>query len=360
MKLFTCTACGNLIYFNNVCCTQCGATLGFLQDTQRLSAIVPAGDGLWQPVGDTRLYRMCNNYTGAGVCNWMLEAESEQHFCRACDLNQTIPDLSVPGNTELWRIMETEKRRLVYSLLQLNLPLMSLKHHYRGMAFEFLADPHPSFSERSNVITGHNRGLITLNIAEADPAKREQMREQMDEPYRTILGHFRHESGHYYWDRLVKDSQWLHPFRHLFGDDTLNYTQALDRHYRFGAPADWPSRFVSAYASSHPWEDWAETWAHYLHIVDTLETAYEYGLQIHPRVGSQHSMKVSHDFNPYHEGAFDTLIEHWLPLTFVMNSLNRSIGHDHAYPFVLAPATIEKLRFVHRVVHGCNLTAVPE
>jgi hypothetical protein len=203
-------------------------------------------------------------------------------------------------------------------------------------------------------MTGHNQGLITINIAEADPAERERMRGKMDESYRTILGHFRHESGHYYWDRLIRDSAWLQPFRDRFGDDRADYGKSLKTHYQNGPPADWKQRYVSAYASTHPWEDWAESWAHYLHIVDTLETAYQYGLVISPRAGNDGSRSAQHDFNAYKEEDFDVLIDHWLPLTFALNSLNRSMGHEHAYPFVLAPAAIEKLRFVHQVVAGAQ------
>lgn len=354
MKLFTCASCGNLLYFENVACTQCGATLGFLPDTLRLAALEPAGDGLWKAVGDERNYRMCTNYSEHAVCNWMVDADSESSFCAACDLNQTIPDLSVDGHRELWQTLETEKRRLVYSLLQLGLPLVPKRDDPTGLAFDFLADAPATFSERGRVLTGHDRGLITLNIAEADSAERERMRDQMDEAYRTILGHFRHESGHYYWDRLIRDSEWLQPCRKLFGDDSQDYAQALDEHYRNGPPADWREHFVSAYASTHPWEDWAESWAHYLHIVDTLETAYAYGLRIRPRAGDDDSLSVQHDFNVYREEDFDILVEHWLPLTFALNSLNRSMGHEHAYPFVLAPAAIEKLRFVHRVVRDVD------
>ena len=280
----------------------------------------------------------------------MVDANSEGSFCAACDLNQTIPDLSVAGHRELWQTLETEKRRLVYSILQFGLPLEPKREKPSGLAFDFLADVPPTFSERGRVLTGHDQGLITINIAEADPAERERMRDQMDEAYRTILGHFRHESGHYYWDRLIRDSEWLQPCRELFGDDTRDYAQALDEHYHNGPPADWREHFVSAYASTHPWEDWAESWAHYLHIVDTLETAYAYGLKIRPRASNDKSLAVQHDYNAYREEDFDNLIEHWLPLTFALNSLNRSMGHEHAYPFVLAPAALEKLRFVHRVV----------
>jgi len=352
MKLFTCAGCGNLVYFENVACTRCGALLGFVPEELTMGAFEAAGDGTWTRMGDGRGYRTCANYAEHAACNWMLAAGEPESLCTACRLNRTIPDLGIEHNHELWQALEAEKHRLVYSLLRLGLPVVPRSRDPAGLEFDFLADTAPSFHERGRVMTGHAQGLITLNVAEADPAERERMRDDMAEPYRTVLGHFRHESGHYYWDRLVRDGPWLDEFRGRFGDESADYGQALEQHYAAGPPPDWGDRFVSAYASSHPWEDWAETWAHYLHIVDTLETAYQFGLRIRPRAGSAAELEVEHDFDAYAESDPQVLIEHWLPLTFALNSLNRSMGHPHAYPFVLAPAVIEKLGFVHRVVRG--------
>src|SRR5262249_50270393 len=154
------------------------------------------------------------------------------------------------------------KRRLVYTLLALNLPLVSRQEDREsGLSFEFLADPADPAAPR--VMTGHAGGVITVNVAEADDAERERRRLQMNEPYRPLLGAFRHEIGHYYWDRLIRGSARLAAFRETFGDERADYAEALDRHHAGGPPGDWQDRFVSAYASSHPWEDWAETWAHY-------------------------------------------------------------------------------------------------
>lgn len=351
MRLFTCARCDNLLYFENVACTRCSATLGFLPDQLHLTALEPTGTGLWQPVGAQAVYRLCANYTRYATCNWMLAANDDHAFCAACRLNRTIPDLSVTGNLELWRAMEVEKRRLVYALLRLGMPVAPRASDPAGLAFDFLADDGSIFNTRDRVVTGHAQGLITINIAEADPAARERMRDQLDEPYRTLLGHFRHESGHYYWERLIRPRQWLEECRRIFGDDQLDYAQALQHHYHEGPPVDWQANFVSAYASSHPWEDWAETWAHYLHIIDTLETAWQFGLRTRPRAGA-YAAAVHHDFDPYAEDDFALLIEHWLPLTFALNSLNRSMGHANAYPFVLTPTVIAKLTFVHRIAQG--------
>ena len=280
----------------------------------------------------------------------MIPIADDHPYCTSCRLNSTIPDLGRSGNTDLWRTLETEKRRLVYSLLRLRLPLVPPSEDQAPLAFAFLADDDSGNHDDGKILTGHASGLITINLKEADPAERERMRGQMDEPYRTLLGHFRHESGHYYWDSLVRNTGWLDEFRRLFGDESADYGDALAFHYQNGAPLDWPDAFISAYATMHPWEDWAETWAHYLHMVDTMETAWQFNISMRPMTGDDSQQSVQHDFDPYRADTIETLIEHWLPLTFALNSLNRSMGHEHAYPFFISSKVIKKLDFVHRVV----------
>ena len=357
MRLFACQSCSQMVYFDNVSCTRCDAVLGFAPDDLQVHALSELEDGTCRPIGGTRPYRHCANRGAHQVCNWLVPAGDLEPFCIACRLNQTIPDLDVAGNAVLWQRLETEKRRLVYSLLRLGLPVAPKRLDPAGLAFDFLADTAPSFSEAGRVLTGHASGLITLNIAEADPVVREKMRSEMAEPYRTILGHFRHESGHYYWDRLVREGPWLGEVRALFGDDTEDYAQALQRHYETGPDPDWPDHFISAYASTHAWEDWAESWAHYLHIVDTTETAAEFGLSVRPRVGTSADLYVEAGIDPYRETDFRVVLAHWLPLTYALNSLNRSMGHDHVYPFVLAAPVIEKLDLVHRIVQSARPAA---
>ncbi len=353
MKLFACQACGQTLYFHNVQCVRCGHRLGFAPDRMVLVALEAADDGAFVAAGagDRARYRLCGNYARHGVCNWLVPASSTDELCRACRLNRTIPDLSRSRNLELWRRLQSEKNRLVYGLLRLGLPLESKRSSPQGLAFDFLAEAEPSFREvGSGVVTGHADGVITLDIAEADDAVRERLRQQMAEPYRTILGHFRHESGHYYWDRLVKSSSWLDAFRSRFGDEREDYQAALGRHYASGPPGDWPQRFVSAYASSHPWEDWAESWAHYLHIADTLETAWEFGLRLAPRVDAR--QRRTEVFDPMAAEEFSELIDHWLPLTAALNSLNHSMGQGDAYPFVLARPAIDKLAVIHDIIRS--------
>lgn len=350
MKLFSCQGCGQLLYFENFRCECCGRALGYIPDLTEISALdVTAEGGFTALAAQGIAYKFCRNYE-AFACNWMVPADGTEDFCPACRHNKTIPDLSVPGNMVLWGKIEVAKHRLFYSLLRLGLPLENrIDNPEHGLAFEFLADAPESHAQ--GVMTGHDNGLITLALKEADDATREKVRGDMGEPYRTLLGHLRHESGHYFWDRLVAaESGWLDAFRALFGDERLDYAQALQKHYDTGAPQGWQDNYVSMYATMHPWEDFAETWAHYLHIVDTLETAGAFGLKVKPR-RARGDLAAVIDFDPYKTRRMTILIDAWLPIEFATNSLNRSMGQMDLYPFVLSPQIIEKLGFVHGLMH---------
>jgi hypothetical protein len=355
MKLLECQHCGRLLYFENTRCERCGHALGYLPDRTMLSALTAEGGDRWRPLAaPDEAFRLCANGV-YGTCNWLVPADGPEAFCRACRLNRTIPDLDAPENLLLWQRLEAAKHRLVYALLRLGLPLVSkFEDAETGLAFDFLAGSGAMFQEGPQVITGHALGLITIDIAEADDAERERHRRDMAEPYRTLLGHFRHEVGHHYWERLVRDGVWHGAFREIFGDERLDYGAALKAHYTNGPQPDWQEHYVSGYAGAHPWADFAETWAHYLHIVDTLETADAFGLRIRPKAGRKPGLEMDIDFDPYRQGEFDALVNAWLPLTYAVNSLNHSMGQPDLYPFVLAPTVMGKLRFVHGLIHGAS------
>ncbi len=361
MKIFHCRNCDQLVFYENTTCINCGHVLAYLPDQQDMGTLKPDGDDHWLSLpskdgSEERSYRLCKNYREENVCNWAIPIEDPSEYCQSCRLTRTIPDLNQPEHREAWARLEVFKRRLIHSLLSLDLPLSSKSEDPKnGLVFDFLADPDPADPSAPRVLTGHDDGVITINVAEADDAEREKRRHQMHEPYRTLLGHFRHEVGHYYWDILIKDSEWINAYRELFGDERDDYDQALQRHYAEGAPADWANRFVSTYASSHSWEDWAETWAHYLHIADTLETAVECGLSLTPKRKGEPAMKPDITLDGERPTSFDQIIERWFPLTYVLNNLNRGMGLPDAYPFVLSTPAIEKLRFVHEV---CSRSAV--
>lgn len=335
---------------------RCGHALGYLPEVGVLSALEAVREGEWRalaPEAGSRRYKMCLNYSQEQVCNWMLRADDSAKLCPACRLNQTIPDLSQPGNRLRWQRCEMAKRRLVYSLIALGLPHASkAEDPERGLAFAFLAGPEADPAESSAVMTGHSRGLITVNIAEADSAERERRRVDMNECYRTLLGHLRHESGHYYWEQLVRPGAEIETFRKLFGDERADYDRALQNHYHKGPPADWQARYVSAYASAHPWEDWAESWAHYLHIIDTLETARQFSLRVVTPAGAAGvSIATPDGAASDRPPSVEAVVASWLPLTYAINSLNRSMGQPDLYPFVLSSVAIEKLGFVHEVIN---------
>jgi len=279
--------------------------------------------------------RLCRNSADYDVCNWLV-TEANESYCISCRLNHTIPNLMLPKRRRWWKSMEYAKRRLIYSLLSLGLPVLGKKDDVAGLAFEFIEDKRSNprvFEEHVN--TGHNNGLITINVTEADHVSRAISRQFTGELYRTLLGHFRHESGHYYFNQLVCGDDIIARFRELFGDERRDYAAALEYYYANKATMARDPHAISHYAQSHPLEDWAEVWAHYLHMVDTMDTAGEYNMQ----QGATHFDDI------------DEMLIKWSELTMVMNALNRSMGLEDAYPFFLSELTKAKLRFVHGLIY---------
>ena len=345
MKLFTCDHCGNTIYFENAVCERCGHALGY---APAHNAMVSLNDdnGAWtSPALPGERFVYCANAVH-GACNWLVP-EGGEAFCAACRYNETIPDISDPQNLAHWQSIERAKKRLMYSLVRLGLPLQNREENpEHGLAFHFLAD-----NQAAPVMTGHDRGVITIALAEADDAERERRRTQMGEPYRTMLGHFRHEIGHHYWDLLVENKPTLTRFRELFGDESVDYGEALKAYYANGAPIGWYNTHISAYATAHPWEDFAESFAHYLHIVDTVEMAAFYGIRARPRTGDENLAIPPVTFDPYMNPEMADIVDNWIPLASMLNNLNRAMGHPDAYPFILSPPVIEKLGFINDLVH---------
>ncbi|MEP9376297.1 putative zinc-binding peptidase [Aquabacter sp. CN5-332] len=347
MKLFECQNCRNPIHFDNGTCLNCGYRLGFLPEQCRMSALEPVGLAFMALADRSRPYVFCVN-AEHDVCNWLVP-EGGNAFCPACRHNHTVPDISWLDKMDLWRRVEQAKRHVFYSILMWKLPVHDrIEDPQHGLAFDFLADTYTA----PNILTGHNNGLITLNIAEADDAEREKRRTSMNEPYRTLVGHFRHELGHYFWDLLVANGGPLDRCRALFGDERADYGAALQRHYQNGPPPGWQNSFISSYATAHPWEDFAETWAHYFHMADALETAASFGIRVRPRVRKAADLEVEVDFDPYRARDAEDLVEAWVPLTVALNSVNRSMGQPDLYPFILSQPAVEKLQFVHELIQG--------
>jgi len=333
VKLFSCPVCGQRLYFENSKCLACRSSV--LYDPIAV-AFVQAGNGAFA----------CHNAEDA-LCNW--RAPGEGGYCPACRLNKTIPDMSIAGNQERWIRVEAAKRRMMYALLSFGLLVepKGAPGAENGIAFDFLADPTGGGPGGERILTGHDNGVITLNVAEADSAEREKMRVEMNETYRTLLGHFRHEIGHYYWDRLIRDDQdWLGRFRARFGDETADYEQALKNHYANPPSSAWQQAHITAYAASHPWEDWAETWAHYLHIVDTLEMADALHMPIDALEDEAEDLHSPHSDAKAKRHVFDRTLERWIVLSNATNSINRCMGLPDLYPFVISGKVADKLAFI--------------
>lgn len=369
LKRYRCQ-CGNAVFFRNSICLICKSPLGF---DATLGLLIPLkrsirnlNSEIWEQFGEVdtaenlldKQYRRCANLQTPAACNWLLDSTEPdvKIYCLACSLNRTIPDLtdaSHPENSVYWGRVELAKRRMLAGLMGLGLTITTkVDDPVGGLAFD-LVNTQPGANP---VLTGHDNGLITLNLQEADDAFRESIRTSMGEPYRTLLGHFRHEIGHYFWDVLIKNSAWLSKFRLLFGDESQDYTSSLQNNYAFGPPKDWFLNHVSSYASSHPWEDWAETWAHYLHMCDTCDTATSLGLAVNTQLLEFTPFKLDalYDTQEENSDTFLVFINEWAGLTVLLNEMNRTMGQSDFYPFVLPDTVVTKLHFIHLVVRSAN------
>ena len=347
MRVFTCDNCGQLIFFDNDRCLRCDSPLGYVHQRRDLVSLTEvAPDHLVDLGTPVRAWQRCATRPVTG-CNWLVPAGTGA-LCESCTLTRTRPaDTDVEGMAELVR-GEMAKRRLVFQLAELGLPVSPRDEAAgQGLAFDLLS------SAATKVITGHDNGVITLDLAEADDEHREHLRLQLNEPYRTVLGHFRHEIGHYYWPILVDRPDVLDACRVLFGDEREDYAAAIELHY--DEPDDdlaWRGTHISRYATMHPFEDWAETFAHYLHILDTLQTARSFGLGAAGSPDGRHRPQPcgTQATRPDDSTSFGDVVDHWLELSYALNQINRSMGHDDLYPFVLAPRVIRKLAFVDHIV----------
>lgn len=328
MDTYRCSVCGQLLFFENSLCLGCGSELGY--DVASRSIVV----------ADPAAFRRCANQFVAG-CNWLVALDDPEQLCVSCRLTSVRPNDDEPEALAAFAAAEAAKRRLLDQLFGLGLPVTNRRDDpERGVTFELLSSRHHA------VTTGHAAGVITLDLSESDDAHREFVRQQLGEQYRTVLGHLRHEIGHYYWPRLVVDAGRLDEFRTLFGDETVSYADALAAHYGNSRDAGWAATHVSEYATAHPWEDWAETFAHYLHMRAGLATAAAYGLAVGDPAVSAGIAALA----PRQGLAVEPTVERWLGLVVALNAQARSIGLHDLYPFVLAPSVVAKLDFVHRAI----------
>lgn len=225
MRHYECP-CGNVLFFDNSTCVQCATEVGYDVASDQMVTLDGAAS-----------FKRCADGMQYGVCNWVLPVGDVDTLCPSCQLNRTIPDLASAANHEPWHKLEIAKRRILYTLARLGLsPLNKKQDAVSGLAFDFLR-PNPG----GLVLTGHEDGVITLNVEEAEDLEREKRRELLGESYRTLVGHFRHEIAHYYWDRFfigrTDGDVGMQGFREGFGDERDDYNLALQRHYTAGPVA---------------------------------------------------------------------------------------------------------------------------
>ena len=323
--------CGQSVFSDNTQCLNCGRVLGFNPFRGEMLSLDAQPDGRLQ-AADGSSWQLCANREQHQVCNGLVDGSAAGTLCAGCALNRTIPVLDRPENLRRWQKLEGAKRRMIAGLSRLGLDVRcKINSHSAGMRFDFMEDQrsHPDVLE-TFVSTGHKNGVITINVVEADDVQRVQARELMGERYRTLLGHFRHEAGHFFYTELTQD---LAAFSQVFGDPSEDYDSALEAYYKNGPTADWGQHFISAYACSHPLEDWAECFAHYLHMQDALATASACGLAT-----------ISDSAN------LSEQLQAWSALSMGLNEVSRSLGQRDAYPFIITDEIAQKLAFVHEAI----------
>lgn len=383
MKTFKCSCTDHpILFFESSTCVACGRTVGLDDKFDKVEPydLDEETGQYFKASNPTIRYQKCDNHADFKTCNGMVNlntfiptANEGEVLCFACCFNETIPDLSIAEHIPLWKKMEVAKRRAIYTLKALSLPLRNISLDPEGgLSFDFTTDRDVSdhfasrLSGHDTVFTGHNCGHITINLAEADDVARSHTKHAMGEHYRTLLGHFRHELGHYYFDKLIACSPKKHALcKKYFGDDELDYQEALNKHYKNGAPKDWRDEFISEYATMHPYEDWAETWAHYMHIMDTLETAKNFSITGSTsankaeteELGELNLPQGSYFFSS--QTSITSILDTWIDFSVILNSLNRSMGMNDAYPFVLSEPVRTKLSFIHHAIHD-RLNRMPK
>jgi len=383
MKTFICSCENNqILFFESNSCVSCNRSVGLddaFDTVESYEFDQPSGRYFKAREPAVR-YQKCDNNDNYKICNGMVNLDTfvpeegkDEVLCFACRFNEMVPDLSVVEHIPLWEKMEVAKRRALYTLKALSLPLRNVRQDQEnGLSFDFTTDRDvndhfaSNLADSESVLTGHAGGHITINLAEADEVARSHAKHAMGEHYRTLLGHFRHELGHYYFDQLIVGSEDKHALsKKYFGDDELDYQESMKEYYKNGAPENWRDHFISEYATMHPYEDWAETWAHYMHIMDTLETAKNFSITgsisgdaaESEEAGELNLPQESRFF--YSQTSITSVLDAWMEFSVILNALNRSMGLNDAYPFVLSQSVRAKLSFIHHAIHN-RLNLMPE
>lgn len=339
-----CPSCRRFIYLDTLVCPDCSTEVGFQILEQRFVSI--RDDRV--VVDDVTWYSCSERDWG---CNWLVREDAPAGRCFSCRLTRTRP--AADDTIALEKLAKTEeaKRRLILQLGELGLPIVPWDVTAGGLGFDLLS----SRSNGQRVIIGHANGIITIDLAESLDDVREALRVRLGEPYRTLLGHLRHEVGHYFQNVLIRDDTTWAECRELFGDERASYQDALKRHYATGAPEGWQSSFISEYATMHPWEDFAESFAHYLHIVGTLQTAAAIGIRLDAGASTLRDVDVVPS-DDYGDESIGRVLSDWAALSQGFNRINRAMGLGDLYPFTISPPVRQKLAFVHELITRAPLT----
>ncbi|MFM2071850.1 MAG: hypothetical protein RLZZ623_2113 [Actinomycetota bacterium] len=344
MRRFRCAICGAEVAFTSAECNACGASIGYLPLERELVPLhqrddigyTVAGSAPAAPPADAPLWWRCLNF--AWGCNWMVPAEAGDVWCPSCRLTRGRPDESSIDAVLAWSTAEQAKRSLVFQLGTLDLPIgtpaSDVAPETGGVVFDLVYLP------ESAGVTGHRPGVVTVDLREVDDRFRESARLHFRESDRTLIGHLRHEIGHHYFELLVTRSGATDEFRAMFGDERTDYAAALAAHYEhLGRPV--PDTHISSYATAHPSEDWAETFAHYLHMRDGLETADAFGI----------------DRPTGRPESFTGMVQRWRRITKGLDEISVGLGHVPPYPFTISAAMEAKMAFVHRRIDARHLHA---
>ncbi|MBD8024261.1 zinc-binding metallopeptidase family protein [Microbacterium gallinarum] len=339
-----CPHCRHFVYLDALTCPNCEAELGYHIVTREFFGLrqgrVTIMDKTWYT---------CSNREWA--CNWLVREDAPAGRCFSCRLTRRQPDADDTVALEKLAKTEEAKRRLLLQLGDLGLPIVPWDVTPGGLGFDLIS----SLSDGKPVMIGHANGIITIDLAESLDDRREALRVRLGEPYRTILGHLRHEVGHYYQNVLLTDDEAWARCRGLFGDERASYKEALSRHYKLGAPPEWHESFISEYATMHPWEDFAETFAHYLHITGTLQTAAVIGIHLDATVTNLRDTDVV-PLDSYRDEPVQRLLSDWEWMSQGFNRINRAMGFGDLYPFTIVGPVRHKLEFVHDIVTRAPLT----
>ncbi|SFE56280.1 zinc-binding metallopeptidase family protein [Roseivivax sediminis] len=317
MQIFTCPACGGATYLHNLACG-CGHAIEFDPDAQAMQS----------------LDAPCGNRDAIG-CNWRAESDG---LCRSCAMTEVVPDLREDTNRPLWAETEAAKRWMLATLGRWG--WFTASDPGDRPVFRLLSEK--TATGEAGVVMGHANGVITINVSEARSAVLAERQEELGELYRTMLGHMRHETAHFLQLRLLSSPGFPEAFRKLFGDERADYGAALKAHYADPKPAG--DDHVTSYATAHPHEDWAETLAHLLHLVDLLDSAAAARLQLPdgpPR-----------GYDAYAETDTETLLHFAVGMSIAVNHVNRALDLPDLYPFVIRSGVRTKLAFAHRWLHG--------